>query len=79
MLSYRTGVNRVRDIRLKLYIKAVGLKDALLRDERGQDIIEYALVIAMIALAATAGMSTVASAIRTTLSKVGSKLNNYTS
>lgn len=46
------------------------------RDEKGQDLIEYALVAALIALAATAGMNTVASNINTAFSKVGSKLTS---
>jgi pilus assembly protein Flp/PilA len=79
MLSYRTGVHRVRDIRLGLGIRAEGSKDALHCAERGQDIIEYALVVAILALAATAAMSTIASRISTVLSKVGNELSTYTS
>lgn len=48
----------------------------VLRDEKGQDLIEYALVAALIALAATAGMNTVASNINEAFSKVGSKLTS---
>lgn len=47
------------------------------REESGQDLIEYALVVALIALAATAGMSTLASGINTAFSKLGSILNSY--
>lgn len=50
-----------------------------LREERGQDLIEYALVAALIALAATAGMSSVASAINNAFVSIGSKLTTYTS
>ncbi|HLW52781.1 MAG TPA: Flp family type IVb pilin [Candidatus Angelobacter sp.] len=46
-------------------------------EESGQDLIEYALVVALIALAATAGMSTLASGINTAFSKLGSILNAY--
>ena len=46
----------------------------ILKDERGQDLVEYALVVALIALAATAGMSTLASDINGAFSTVGSKL-----
>jgi pilus assembly protein Flp/PilA len=46
-------------------------------DESGQDLIEYALVVALIALAATAGMSTLASGINTAFSTLGSILNAY--
>jgi len=47
------------------------------REESGQDLIEYALVVALIALAATAGMSTVASSINQAFSTIGSILNSY--
>ena len=46
------------------------------RDESGQDLIEYALLAALIALAATFGMSTVASDINNAFTKIGSKLSN---
>jgi pilus assembly protein Flp/PilA len=48
---------------------------SLLRDESGQDLIEYALVAALIALGATAAMTTLAGSISTAFSTVGSKLN----
>ena len=51
----------------------------LLADERGQDLIEYALVVALIAFAATAGMDTVANKINTAFSNIGNKLTTYTS
>ena len=51
----------------------------LLADERGQDLIEYALVVALIAFAATAGMDTVANRINTAFGNIGNKLNTYTS
>ncbi len=47
------------------------------QEESGQDLIEYALVVALIALAATAGMSTLATAINTAFSKLGSILAVY--
>ncbi len=50
----------------------------LLRDN-GQDLIEYALVVALIAFAATAGMSTVATDINLAFSNIGLKLTTYTS
>jgi len=64
---------------LQLYVKMQVLKEAALRDERGQDLIEYALVVSLIALGATAAMSGVATAISTAFGKVGTKLNTYTS
>ena len=49
------------------------------RREDGQDLIEYALVVALIALAATAGMQTVATDINAAFSNIGTKLTSYTS
>ena len=51
----------------------------LLQDEHGQDLIEYALVVALIALAATAGMNTVATDINQAFTNIGTKLITYTS
>jgi pilus assembly protein Flp/PilA len=51
----------------------------LWRDESGQDLIEYALVVALIALAATAGMSSVATQISSSFTSIATKLSSYTS
>jgi pilus assembly protein Flp/PilA len=48
----------------------------LWRDESGQDLIEYALVAALIGLGATASMKTLATTIGTALAGVGTKLTN---
>jgi pilus assembly protein Flp/PilA len=50
-----------------------------LADESGQDLIEYALVVALVALAATASMSGVATAIATAFTSVDTRLSTYTS
>lgn len=50
------------------------LFSGLLRDESGQDLIEYALVAALIALGAAASMRVLASSIGSALSTVGSRL-----
>lgn len=44
------------------------------QDESGQDLIEYALVTALIAFGAVAGMSTVADYINNAFSTIGSKV-----
>ena len=49
------------------------------QDESGQDLIEYALVVALIAFAATVGMQGVAGKINTAFANIGSKLTTYTS
>ena len=50
----------------------------MLHDESGQDLIEYALIMALIATAATAGMSNVATKINTVFTTIGAKLTTYT-
>ena len=64
---------------LKCYVKMQVLKDAMIQDESGQDLVEYALVVSLIALGATASMSTLATKFSTAFSSVGSKLSTYTS
>jgi pilus assembly protein Flp/PilA len=46
----------------------------LWKEEEGQDLVEYGLLVALVALAATAGMNALASAINVTFSALGSKL-----
>jgi len=64
----------MRDTLIRFYIAAQSLKD-----DRGQDLIEYALVVALIAFAATAGMQSVANNINTAFTNIGNKLATYTS
>jgi pilus assembly protein Flp/PilA len=56
----------------RLMIKNLILKLQALRDTRGQDLIEYALMAGFVAVAAGAVMPGVASSISTIFSKVGS-------
>jgi pilus assembly protein Flp/PilA len=46
-----------------------------LKDEQGQDLIEYTLVAALIGFAAVAGMNTLATNLNDAFSKIGSKVN----
>jgi pilus assembly protein Flp/PilA len=62
----------MKDKLLKLYVIL-----QILKDESGQDLIEYALVVALIAFAATAGMSSLATAINTAFNHMGTKLAVY--
>ncbi len=64
---------------MKKFIYLAYIRMRCLREEHGQDLIEYALVASLIALAATVGMGTVANAINSAFSSVGNKLNTYTS
>ena len=59
----------MKDTLLKLSVKL-----QILLDEKGQDLIEYALVVALIAFAATAGMSTLATDINLAFTNIGTKL-----
>jgi pilus assembly protein Flp/PilA len=69
---------RVDVVVLTLSVRMQSLTDALVKDQSGQDLIEYALVVALIALAATAGMGVVASSIKTAFNHIGSHLSSYT-
>jgi pilus assembly protein Flp/PilA len=69
----------MRDNILKLYVRMRNLKDAFIGDQSGQDLVEYALVLALIALAATVSMKTLATNIGTAFTSVGTKLTTYTS
>ncbi len=60
----------MNNLLLKLYIKFQDLKNS----EEGQDLVEYALVVALIAFGATAGMGKLASAINTAFGNVSTKL-----
>ncbi len=47
------------------------------QDEAGQGLIEYVLIIALVAFAATAGMSSLASGINSAFTAVSTILGNY--
>lgn len=49
------------------------------RDESGQGLVEYVLIIALIAFAAVAGMSTLASSINSAFTQIGTKVGQYIS
>jgi pilus assembly protein Flp/PilA len=65
----------MKDQMWKLSIK---IQDLLSREE-GQDLIEYALVVALIAFAATAAMGTLASDINNAFVNIGTRLNKAVS
>jgi pilus assembly protein Flp/PilA len=58
---------------LKLYatIKSLAI------DEQGQDLIEYALIVALVAFAATVGMNSLATGINLAFSNIAATLGNY--
>jgi pilus assembly protein Flp/PilA len=59
---------------LKLYVK---FQDLMNREE-GQDLVEYALVVALIAFGATAGMKALAGGLNTAFSNINTVLGSYT-
>jgi pilus assembly protein Flp/PilA len=63
----------MKDQLLKLSVKIQNL----LSREEGQDLIEYALVVALVAFAATAGMQTLANGINTAFTHISTVLNTY--
>lgn len=64
---------------MKVFLLKLAVKMKILLDEEGQDLVEYALVLALIAFAATAGMATLASALNAVFTGVGTTLTTYIS
>ena len=64
---------------MKKHLLKLQTKIQALLHDNGQDLIEYALVVALIAFAATAGMSTLAKDINKAFVSIGSTLTTYTS
>jgi pilus assembly protein Flp/PilA len=60
---------------VNLYVKM----QSLIRSEEGQDLVEYALVVALIAFAATTGVSSMATKLNTAFTGIGTSLTTYTS
>jgi pilus assembly protein Flp/PilA len=61
----------------KLWMLSIRIQN-ILKSEEGQDLIEYALVVALIAFAATAGMNSLATDINQAFSNIGTKLTAAT-
>ena len=60
---------------LKLYVK---FQDLASREE-GQDLVEYALVVALIAFGATAGMKSLATGLNSAFTGISTTLGSYIS
>jgi pilus assembly protein Flp/PilA len=60
----------MRDTLLKMYVKFQGMKHS----EEAQDLVEYALLVALIALACIAGVNGIATSINSVFAKVSSSL-----
>jgi pilus assembly protein Flp/PilA len=67
-------MTEMRKSLLNFYIMMRNLTSA----EDGQDLVEYALVVALIAFAATAGMNSLASALNNAFTAMGTSLTNLT-
>jgi len=61
----------------KIWMLSIKLQNVL-KGEEGQDLIEYALVVALIAFAAVGAMGTLASDINSAFVGIGTKLSNAT-
>jgi pilus assembly protein Flp/PilA len=61
---------------MKISLLVLRLK-GLLAEEKGQDLVEYALVLALIAFGCTASMQALAGGINTAFDNVSTTLSNY--
>jgi len=64
----------MKDMLLKLSVRI----QTLMSREEGQDLVEYGLLIALVAFAATAGMKSLAGSINTAFTTIGTTLTSYT-
>jgi pilus assembly protein Flp/PilA len=62
----------MNDLMLKLYVKM----QTLMADEEGQDLVEYALVVALVAFGAVSGMRTLSTEINKAFNTISSDLNS---
>jgi pilus assembly protein Flp/PilA len=62
----------MNNLLLNLYVKFQNL----INREDGQDLVEYALVVALIAFGATAGMKSLATGINTAFTNISSALSS---
>ena len=65
----------MRDTFLKLYVTGKMLVDVI-KEEHGQDLVEYAAVITLVVLALAGGMTTLANGINSAMTTVSGKINN---
>lgn len=59
-----------------LYIRLLAQFDRL-KDEKGQDLVEYALIVALIAFAAIVGMNDLANGINSAFNSIAVTVNQY--
>ncbi len=59
----------MRNTLLKMYVKFQGLKN-----DEGQDLVEYALLVALVALVCVTGVNNVATAVNSVFTNISSSL-----
>ena len=59
---------------LKLYVKGKMFVEVM-KEEHGQDLVEYAAVISLVVLGITAGMTTLAGGINNAMTAVSGRIN----
>ncbi len=64
---------------MKHTLRKLYAKYQILANDEGQDLVEYALVVALIGFAATAGMGTLANSINNAFQAIGTRLQTYVS
>ena len=64
----------MREDILKLLVKGRMLLDVI-KEEHGQDLVEYAAVISLVVLGITAGMTTLANGINNAMAQVSTKIS----
>ena len=62
----------MNDLMIKMYLTA----KTLIEREEGQDLVEYALVVALVAFGAIAGMRTLSTEINSAFNTISSDLNS---
>ena len=64
----------MKNTTLKVFLKCQTLLTTI-REEHGQDLVEYAAVISLVVLGITAGMTTLADGINTAMTSVSGRVN----
>jgi Flp pilus assembly pilin Flp len=60
-----------------MLVKMQQLLSLLHQNEEGQGLVEYLLILALVAFACTAGMNVLAAGLNTAFSEIGSLVNAY--
>lgn len=71
LIQRNGGICHMKDLLIKLSVMV-----AVWKEENGQDLIEYALLVAFVAFAATAGMKILATDINAAFTTIGTDLTN---